>query len=75
MNTHYISPEEIKKMTQTECIEKLQEIIFEHRQKMPQGDFKTGLDILKKLYERNKLVQVFFLLLFCFGFFRWISDK
>ena len=69
MNTHYISPEEIKKMTQTECIEKLQEIIFEHRQKMPQGDFKTGLDILKKLYERNKLVQVFFFAVVLFRVF------
>ena len=41
-------------MTQQECIEKLQEIIFEHRQKIPQGDFKTGSDILKNLYETNE---------------------
>ena len=54
MSPHYICPEEIKNMTQKECIEKLQEIIFEHKQKLPQGDFKTGLDILKKLYEKNE---------------------
>ena len=72
MITHYISPEEIKNMTQQECIEKLQEIIFEHRQKIPQGDFKTGSDILKKLYETNKFEQAFFLLVIFFVFFRWI---
>jgi len=55
MITHYISPEEIKNMTQQECIEKLQEIIFEHKQKIPQGDFKTGSDILKNLYETNEI--------------------
>ena len=33
--------------TQYECIVKLQEIIFEPKQKIPQGDFKTGSDILK----------------------------
>ena len=67
MSTHYISPEDIKNMTQYECIMKLQEIIFEHKQKMPQGDFKTGSDILKHLYEINsfeaelKAYYVFFM--------------
>ena len=67
MSTHYISPEEIKNITQYECIMKLQEIIFEHKQKMPQGDFKTGSDILKQLYEINsfeaelKAYYVFFM--------------
>ena len=67
MSTHYISPEDIKNMTQYECIMKLQEIIFEHKQKMPQGDFKTGSDILKQLYEINsfeaelKVYYVFFM--------------
>ncbi len=53
MSTHYMAPEEIKKMSQYDCILKLQEIVFEHKQKIPQGDFKTGSDVLKKLYEIN----------------------
>lgn len=50
----YQSPESIRAMKQSQRIEALQEILFEHKQKIPQGDFKTGQDILKALFDEEE---------------------
>lgn len=36
------------------AIEKIQEILFEHRQKLPQGDFKIGQDMLKIIFDEQE---------------------
>jgi len=41
-------------MTHEQQIKELSNIIFEHGQKMGEGDFKTSQDILKILFEKNK---------------------
>jgi len=54
MSKHYQSPDSIRNLTQTQRVEALQEILFEHKKKLPQGDFKTGQDVLKALFDEEE---------------------
>ena len=55
---NYTSVEELESMTPAQKISKLQEIIFEYKEHLKQGDFKTSQDILKCLYDTNQKEEI-----------------